>query len=305
MQYIRGAIDTKTKTDLENAPPKHLALLENLDAFKKGEKNNDKGFAQQLATLGDIYVNEARSANQEQRASLVYLPKLLPAYPGVTLFRELEFLQFIQEKKNNSLYFILGGMNLQKKILLLRRFIDHLSGLLLGGGIAYSFLHSLAIPVGNSWRERELEVEAFQLLQKADMELVDTVLPIDHLIAQERDESAPSKVSSRIPEHWMGMDLGPKTITKFSKSLAKAKNVLWYGPTGITEIKKFGSSSQALAKSLAKSKARVCAVGEDTTAVVYSNGWQRDYEHLEPDSDFVIAVLSKASLPGLTALHRD
>ncbi len=287
---------------IEQTLGKDLILLENLAAYKE-ERQNSPDFARGLASLGDIYVNESRGANREQYASIVSLPKLIPAYAGVALFDELEFLQSLREKNQNGVYLVLGGTGIEKKVTLLRSCMTHLRGLILGGGIAYSFLHSRAVPVGKSLREEQMEVLAFQLIEKAELQRVETFMPRDHIIAKQIRSDASTKSSAKISDDWIGVDVGSKSLGIYQKALSKASIVLWYGPLGVNEIKKFSKSSDGLARFLAKSKARVCALGDDTTKLIASTGKSSRYDYLEPDSDFVMDILSGNPLPGLLALE--
>ena len=223
-----------------------LVLLENLSIYSE-EKKNDPNFAEALASLGDIYVNESRSANKEQYASIVSLPKLLPAYAGNVLYSEWEFLSSLREKKSSAFYLILGGINLEKKLSFLQRCMANLRGLIIGGGIAYSFLHSRAIPVGRSLREEGMEVNAFQVIEKAELERIELVLPKDHLTAKQINANAATQSTSRITEDWIGVDMGSKSLSLCQKALSKASAILWYGPLGVSEIKKFSKASYKLA----------------------------------------------------------
>ena len=285
--------------NIEKAFSQPVTLLENLDCSPQ-ERNGEKDFASQLANLGEIYINEARSANSKQYASLVHLPKLMPSYAGLALHKEWEFLQSLLDK--NKAHVLLGGISLGKKLDFLKKFISRIDSLMIGGGLSYSFLYSRAVPIGRSLHEEQLDVPAFQFIEKAELEQVKTILPLDHLLAKQIDPDAACKISARIPEDLMGVDIGPKTLSLFEKELKQASTVLWYGPLGVTEVKKFSRASHKLAKLLAKSKARVFAVGRDTTTLIHSLGKAKNYEYLEPDSQFVLDVLEQRPLPGIAAL---
>ena len=304
-QKVGYAASSILKGEGEQRPeklfPQPVTLLENLD-FYPGEKKGEQGFAAQLSKLGEVYVNEARSANSQKYASLTLLPKLLPSYAGLGLYGEWEFLQSLMSK--NRLHLVLGGLRLAEKLELIKKLISRIDSLMIAGGLSYNFMRSRAMPVGRSLCEEELDVPAFQLMERAELEQVHTILPIDHALAKHIRPDASCKISARIPEDLMGLDIGPKTLGLFEKELKQASNILWYGPLGVTELKKFSWASCKLAKFLAKSKAPVCAIGKDTTELIHSMGKAGAYEYLEPDSHFVLDVLKQKAFPGLLALSK-
>ncbi len=300
VEFVPDFLTKNAKIEIEkNTSP--ILVFESLNKFPQ-EAKNEKEFARTLASFGDIYVNEARSSNYLESASIVTLPTLLPSYLGIVLHRELEFLEQILQKNKQRPILILGGMDLEKKLDFLKRFLTYFKAILIGGGIGYTFLDSRAIPVGNSFKDVALGVPAFQLTEKAELELVKFLLPIDHIIANDLSPKAKTKTTTSIPKDWTGVDIGPKSLALFEKSLVDASSIFWYGTMGMTEIKNFNQGTQALVHILAKSKLPKFACGLDTTTSIYNSGKYKNFDFIEVDSDFTLKVLYKKKMPGIEVL---
>lgn len=280
-----------------------VTLLENL-LLQPGEAAGDKSFAKNLAALADLYVNDSFSACRHEYASIVHLPALLPSYAGLHLFKEMESLEALLNRNNKPLVLILGGVRLEHKLKLALRFMEKIDGILIGGGLAYTFLKSRAVPVGSSFVEKELEVPAFQMIEKAELAETELVLPLDHVAAEQFSKDAKTKnvAQAAIPERWFALDIGSKTVSRFEKAIKKAGCVFWYGPLGAVEMEKFGKGTRAVATALAKSKAHTVAAGVDTVRAIHHAGLAEKFAHLSPDSGTALAFLMNGTLPGLQAL---
>jgi phosphoglycerate kinase len=280
-----------------------VTLLENL-LTHSGEIKGDKNFAKTLAGLADLYVNDSFGTCRHAYASIIHLPALLPSFTGLHLFKEKESLEALLSRNNKPFVLILGGVRLEQKLKLALRLLEKIDTILVGGGLAYTFLKSRAVPVGSSFVEKELEVPAFQMIEKAELSETEMVLPLDHVVAEQfsRDSKSKTVAQNARPERWMGLDIGPKTSARFEKALKKAGCVLWYGPMGAIEIDKFSKGTQAIAAALAKSKAHTVAAGVDTVRAVHATGLADRFAHLSADSATAVEFLLTGTLPGLTAL---
>ncbi|MCR9142046.1 MAG: phosphoglycerate kinase [bacterium] len=281
-----------------------VTLLENL-LLQPGESAGDKAFAKQLAGFADLYVNDSFSACRHEYASVLHLPGLLPSYAGLHLFKEMESLEALLNRNNKPLVLILGGVRLEQKLKLALRFMEKIDTILVGGGLAYTFLKSRAIPVGSSFVEKELEVPAFQMIEKAELSETEFVLPLDHVTAEQfsKDSKTKNVNQTSIPERWFALDIGGKTVSRFEKAIKKAGCVFWYGPLGAIEMEKFGKGTRSVAAALAKSKAHTVATGVDTVRSIHAAGLADKFAHLSPDSGTALEFLMTGSLPGLKALE--
>lgn len=280
-----------------------VTLLENL-LRHPGESKGDKAFAKTLAGYADLYVNDSFSTCRHEYASIIHLPEMLQSFAGLHLFKELESLEALLSRNNKPLVMILGGVRLEQKLKLALRFMEKIDTILIGGGLAYTFMKSRAIPVGSSFVEKELEVPAFQMIEKAELSAAELVLPLDHIIAEQFSKDSKTKNVSQnaIPERWFALDIGSKTISRFEKAIKKAGCVFWYGPLGAIEMEKFGKGTRAIATALAKSKAHTVAAGVDTVRCIHAAGLADKFAHLSADSGTALEYLMTGSLPGLKAL---
>ena len=283
--------------------PGRVTLLENL-LTHAGESKGDKSFAKTLAGLADLYVNDSFGTCRHEYASIVHLPALLPSFAGLHLFKEQESLEALLSRNNKPLVMILGGVRLEQKLKLALRLMEKIDTILIGGGLAYTFLKSRAIPVGSSFVEKELEVPAFQMIERAELSETEIVLPQDHLAAEQfsRDSKTKNVAQTAIPERWFALDIGAKTISRFEKTIKKAGCVFWYGPMGASEIDKFAKGTRAIATALAKSKAHTVAAGVDTVRGIHAAGLADKFAHLSANSGTALEFLMTGSLPGLKAL---
>ena len=284
----------ETATQSAKLASSHITLL--LD----WPHNKQSATAKYLASLCDVYVNEGRSANRQAHPIFHELAQLVPACMGMGLHREREFFTNLLAKLRPEAHLVLGGVNLQAKLDFIKKLQPHLQALLIGGSLAYTFLYSRALPVGRSLYEDSLGITAFQLLERADLEQIQTLLPCDHLLAQSLSATSRTKRSSAITDDWMAVDIGSKSCSQFEKALHKASTIIWYGPLGVNEVAKFNHSNMRLARLLSKSKARVCVIGQDTCSLSICAATKANRHDLIliPDSSFAADLFCKRSLPG-------
>ena len=306
INFVSDFQNKTVKDEIEKTNSK-ITLFDNLDKNpeEKNEKKNDKEFAKLIASYGDIFVNEARSSNNYNLSTIVNLPTLLPSYLGLGLHGEIEFLKILLEKNKNKSILILGGVDFEKKFEFLKKFLKRFKTVLIGGGLAFTFLDSRAIPIGASLKEQTFGVPAFQLLEKAELELIKIILPIDFITTNNLSNKKSIKATSHIPNDWIATDIGSKTVSLFEKFLTGATNIFWYGSIGMAEINKFDQGTQNLLNMLSKTKLKKFAFGSDTTTSIYKTGKYKNFDFLEADSDFVLNILNEIKMPGLEALSKE
>ncbi len=291
--------------ELANAEPApgEITLVENL-LQHDGERTATGAFAKQLAAKGDLFVNDAFGASRHTLASTVKLPELLPACAGVALYKEEDALQQLLNRDRRPLVVIVGGVRLGNKMKFLLKLMEKIQTVLVGGGAAFTFLKSRAVPVGASFVERDLEVPAFQMIERAQLAETDFVLPVDFIAADQlsRDAKTKSVAANGVPARWIGLDIGGKTIARFEKEIKSAGALFWYGPLGAIELEKFSKGNRAIAQAVSKSKAFRVAAGADAINALYEYGLADRFDHLCISSAAALERLSGARLPGLVAL---
>ncbi|PJZ43048.1 phosphoglycerate kinase [Leptospira kmetyi] len=280
-----------------------ILVIENV-RFHKEEEENEAGFSKKLAALADVYVNDAFGAAHRAHASTEGIAHLLPSYAGLLMHKEIVELSALLSKPARPFVAIIGGSKVSTKIKVLNNLFDKVNHILIGGGMAYTFLKSRAIPVGNSLVEKDFEVQAFQLIEKAGVAGVDLQLPVDHIIADQFSDKAKSKSVDKmgILEGWMGMDIGSKTVSNYEKIIKNAGTIFWNGPMGVFEMDKFASGTMAIAKAIAKSKAKTVVGGGDSIAAINKAGVADKITHISTGGGASLEFMEGRKLPGVEAL---
>src|SRR6266511_2229226 len=281
-----------------------VLLLENL-RFHAGEEKNDPSFAQQLAQLADVYVNDAFGTAHRAHASTEGITKFIPtAVAGLLMQAELEHLGRLLETPERPAMAILGGAKVSDKIGLILNILPKLDQVLIGGGMAYTFFVAQGIAVGNSLVESEKLEAAREILAQAKSRRVTMRLPEDHVIAQRLEAAASTRVVPRegISTGWMGVDIGPRTIEAFTKVIDEAKTVVWNGPLGVFEVAPFAKGTNAVALAVAAAKATSIVGGGDTVAAVNQAGVAERITHISTGGGAFLELLEGRELPGVTAL---
>jgi phosphoglycerate kinase len=287
-------------------PANRIVLLENL-RFHKEEEKNDPGFSQALASLGDIYVNDAFGAAHRAHASIAGIAAFLKIKAaGLLLQKELDYLSPILSNPDQPFVTILGGAKVSDKIGVTRNLLPKVRALLIGGGMAYTFLRAKGLEVGRSLVEQDKIVLAGDLLKEAVAHGVGVFLPVDH-VTGDAEKSHPETYQAQIPADRMGLDIGPKSVEIFSAEIRKAKLVLWNGPVGLFEIPPYDQGSRALAKTLAENHPRVQSIiaGGDTVAAVTAVGVEAKITHMSTGGGATLEFLEGRELPGVKALEDD
>ncbi len=302
-EQIVGSDVTKLSNSLQDG---EVLLLENL-RFHKEEEENDKDFSKKLSELADMYINDAFGAAHRAHASTEGITNFLPSYAGTLMYREIEILNSLIVKPEKPFVAIIGGAKVSSKIKILNNLFNKVDAMLIGGGMAYTFLKSRAVPVGSSLVEKEFEPQAFQIIDKAGFEKVDFQLPVDHIIADQFSDKAKIKTVDKmgILDGWMGMDIGPKTISMYEKIIKNAGTIFWNGPMGVFEMDKFANGTIQIAKAIAKSNAKSVVGGGDSIAAINKAGVAEKITHISTGGGASLEFLEGRTLPGVAALLKN
>lgn len=277
-------------------------LLENL-RFHKEEEKNDSDFCRALAALADVYVNDAFGAAHRAHASTAgMVPLCAQKGAGLLLQKELEYLGRVLSQPEKPFVALLGGAKVSDKIGVIRNLLPKLDALLIGGGMAYTFLRAKEIATGKSLVEEDRIPLARELLAEAAKLGKPIVLPVDHRCATESLDD-PAVAERSVPADRLGLDIGPKTVARFCEEIRKARMVLWNGPVGRFEIEPFGEGTRALAACLAGASAVSIVGGGETVAAIRQAGLEDKITHLSTGGGATLEFLEGKSLPGIDALE--
>jgi phosphoglycerate kinase len=281
--------------------PGQVLLLENL-RFHPEEENNDQTFAQRLASLADLYVNDAFGTAHRAHASTSGVPRYLPAVAGLLMERELDFLDKALARPERPFVAILGGAKVSDKIGLIRNLLSKVDLLLIGGAMANTFLKAQGYEVGQSLVEDESLPMARELLQQAAGKLV---LPVDVVVGDDFAAEAKAKTVDieTVPPSWRILDVGPGTLNLFKEKLASAKTVVWNGPLGVFEFPKFAIGTITLARALAETQATTIVGGGDSIAALRQAGLEGKMSHVSTGGGASLELLEGKTLPGVAALE--
>lgn len=280
-----------------------MLLLENL-RFHSEEEANDDGFAKALASLGECYVNDAFAAAHRAHASIAAITRYLqPAAAGLLMEAELEALGRILESPARPVAAVLGGAKVSDKLMLVGNLLEKVDTLLIGGGMAYTFLRALGYDVGRSLLEPDKVEMARGVLESARRRGVQMVLPVDAVVAESVDSSAGRAVGVRqIPADKMGLDIGPRTVERFVTALKPARTIVWNGPLGVFERAPFSEGTLAVARAVAASAAFSVIGGGDTVAAVRRAGVEAQIGYISTAGGAFLEFLEGRALPGVDAL---
>lgn len=288
--------------DAINQSQEKVVLLENL-RFHKEEEKNDPAFAKQLAELADIYVNDAFGTAHRAHASTEGITKYLRGVAGLLLEKELQYLGEAVSNPKRPFTVILGGAKVSDKITLVENLLKKANSILIGGGMAYTFLKAQGKPIGNSKLEADKVETAKGLLEKAKKANVHIELTSDFVVVQKFDQQHTKKIVDVIPDGWESLDIGPKTIEKFKKIISESKTVIWNGPVGVFEIDAYADGTKAIAQHLASLKGVTTIVGGgDSAAAVAKYKVEDKFTHVSTGGGASLEFLEGKTLPGVAAL---
>lgn len=284
--------------------PGHVLLLENLRFFKE-EEANDPRFARELADLADAYVNDAFGTAHRAHASTEGVAKLLPAYAGYLMKKELDYLGRALQNPERPFLAVLGGAKVSGKIDVLRNLLPRVDALLIGGAMAFTFSAAQGGRVGDSLVEKDKVDLARDLLAEAKERRVDLLLPVD-VVASENIKGGPTRTVpfGEVPVGLKGVDIGPKTVGKYAERIAGAKTVLVNGPMGVFEVPEFAHGTCGVFRALAESDATTIVGGGDSAAAAEQCGVASDVTHVSTGGGASLEFLEGKTLPGVAALRR-
>ncbi len=306
-QQIKVAPDSvgpDVESLIKDMNPGEVMLLENV-RFHPEEESNDPGFAKRLAALGDLYVNDAFGTAHRAHASTEGVAHYLPAVAGFLMQKELEALGGILENPRRPLAAIIGGAKVSSKIKVLQNLLTKVDTLIIGGGMANTFLKAQGHEVGKSLLEEDKVGVASDLMKQAQERGVQLGLPMDVVVAERFEAEAPSKIvpMDQVPQGWTIVDIGPRTIEEFRKLLQPARTIFWNGPMGVFEMPRFAEGTKAIAEILAKSGAVTIVGGGDSVAAVEQMGYADKMTHISTGGGASLELIEGRTLPGVAALQ--
>jgi phosphoglycerate kinase len=298
---MRDCVGPEVRAAAERLAEGEVMLLENL-RFHPGERNNDPAFAQELASLAEVYVNDAFGTAHRAHASTAGIADYLPAVAGLLIEKEIEFLGQALGSPARPFITILGGAKISDKIGVIDNLLDRVDRLLIGGGMANTFLKAQGLEVGDSLVEDDALDTARDLLARAGDKLL---LPVDAVVADKfADDAASMTVDvENVPLGWRILDIGAETVTCFREALTGARTVVWNGPMGVFEFPNFALGTAALARALAGLEATTIIGGGDSAAAVRQAGLAEEMTHISTGGGASLEMLEGKVLPGLAALE--
>ena len=299
----KDVIGEDAKKLSENLQPKQVMLLENV-RFHREETDNDENFAKDLASMAELYVNDAFGTAHRAHASTAGVAKFLPAVSGFLIEKEINFLGDTLQNPQRPFVAILGGAKVSDKIGVIDSLLEKVDTLIIGGGMAYTFFKAQGYEVGNSICEIDKLDLAREAMQKAKDKGVKLVLPVDTKVGKEFKPDTESKVvkCTEIPADWEGFDIGTETIKLFAEEIKNAKTVIWNGPLGLFEFEQFAVGTNAIAQLLAQIDATTIIGGGDSAAAVEKAGLADKMTHISTGGGASLEFLEGKKLPGIECL---
>lgn len=307
--FVGDCVGPVAQSAVDALKPGQIAVLENL-RFHKGEEKNDPAFASELAKLGDIFVGDAFSCAHRAHASTEGLTRLLPSYAGPLLMEEISALRTALEKPQRPTAAVVGGAKVSTKIPVLTNLVAKVDKLIIGGGMANTFLQAAGVNVGKSLSEPDFHTTALEIIAEAKAKGCEIILPVDAVTAREFKAGATATAVdvNAVPADQMILDFGPRSVAHLSSVLADCKTLLWNGPLGAFEIEPFGAATFALARQAADltaaGKLVSVAGGGDTVAALNAAGVTDSFTYVSTAGGAFLEWLEGRELPGVAALAR-
>ena len=303
VKLANDIIGESAKTLTQDMKDGEVVLLENV-RFDKREEANDREFSKELASLAEIYVNDAFGTAHRAHSSTAGVAEFLPSVSGFLIEKEIKFLGEALNNPERPFVSIIGGKKVSDKISVINNLLEKVDTLIIGGGMAYTFFKSKGMNIGNSiWEEDKLDL-AKDIMKKAEEKNVKLLLPIDIHVAKEYAPDAESKVvpADKIEEGWEGMDIGPETIKMYKEVLANARTIMWNGPLGVFEFDKFATGTNEIAEFLGNQEAIVIIGGGDSAAAIEKAGYADKMTHISTGGGASLEYLEGRALPGIECL---
>ena len=297
-------VDDRVKAAAAALKPGQVMLLENV-RFRKEETDNDPGFAKELASMADIYVNDAFGTAHRAHASTAGIASYLPSVSGFLIEKEIRFLGDAVNDPARPFVAIMGGAKVSDKIPVIENLLTKVDTIMIGGGMAYTFFKAMGLEIGTSILDEESIGLAGDLLEKAEKSGVKMMLPVDVVCADEFSNDAPARICSRedIPADMMGMDIGPETVRIYSAEIEKASTVVWNGPMGVFEMENFARGTRSIAEALSRCSGVTIIGGGDSAAAVEHFGLAGKMTHISTGGGASLEFLEGKELPGVAVLE--
>ena len=304
VKLSEDVVGDSAKKMISELNPSEVCMLENL-RFEVGETSNDEEFSKSLASLADIYVNDAFGTCHRSHASTVGVTKFLPSAYGFLIEKEILALSKLLDNPSRPFVAILGGAKVSDKIDVISSLLEKVDVLMVGGGMSYTFTNALGYAVGDSICESDKIIFAKDMMAKAKERDVKFLLPVDLKVGKEYKKDTEFKITDadKIPEGWMGLDIGPKTIRQFKEAISQAKTVFWNGPMGVFEWDNFIEGTFEVGKAIAESGAMSVIGGGDSAAAMEKLGLAGKMMHVSTGGGASLEFLCGKSLPAIEALQ--
>jgi len=302
--FTNDCIGATAESVVKKAQPGDVILLENL-RFHSGEEKNDDQFSAQLAALADVYINEAFGTAHRSHASTVGITKYMKvSAAGFLMKREVETLEGTMENPVRPFVAILGGAKVSGKIEVIKNLSEKVDKVIIGGGMAFTFIKAMGFEIGKSLVEDDMLDLAKQIHEQAIAKKIKFYLPVDCVVAASLSPDAETKIVpiQEIPPDWYGMDIGPASVRLFDEVIQNAKTILWNGPMGVFEQDAFSRGTFALAHSVANAYAKTIVGGGDTALAVYRAGESESMSFISTGGGAALQLLEGSHMPGLAAL---
>lgn len=295
-------VDEDVKAEVEKLEEGEVALLQNT-RYRNEEEKNDPEFSKELASLAELYVNDAFGTSHRAHASNVGVSSLLPSALGFLVQKEVEIMGKAITDPERPFVAILGGAKVSDKIGVIENLLTKVDKIIIGGGMAYTFLKTQGHEIGKSLLEEDKLELAQELIDKAKANNVELLLPVDYVVSDSFGPDAPATVADEIDPELESLDIGPKSVELFVKALEGAKTVVWNGPMGVFEFKQFANGTDSIAKALSESDAITIVGGGDSALAVERAGFKDKITHVSTGGGASLELLEGKVLPGIDAVE--
>lgn len=299
-----AVVDNKVKAAADELEPRQVMLLENV-RYRAEETKNQEPFTGELASLGEIFVNDAFGTAHRAHCSTAGLAEYMPAVSGFLIEKEVKFLGDALENPERPFVAIMGGAKVGDKIPVIENLLKKVDSLIIGGGMSYTFFKAMGYEIGTSILDEESIELADRIMKEAERAGVELLLPVDTVCAKEFDNDSEKGVYDRdkIPADMMGMDIGPKTVALYRKTIEGAKTIVWNGPAGVFEMSNFAEGTKAIAEAMAAAGAVTIIGGGDSAAAVEQFGYADKMTHISTGGGASLEFLEGKELPGIACLE--
>lgn len=302
VEFCNTVIGDEAKERIAHLKEGDVLLLENV-RFYEGETSCDMNFAKEIASMGDIFVNDAFGVAHRENASNFGIARILPNALGLLMEKEITELSRVMEEPKKPFVAVLGGAKVETKVNILHKFIEKADVILIGGAMAYTFLMAMGTPIGESIYYKESLDVAIEILAHAKQEGKLLLLPVDHVCVRNTDKKKRVLTVKGLVDDMVGYDIGPKTVKLYAKEIAKAGQVFWNGPMGMYEDKRFRSGTEGIAKAIADCKGWTIVGGGDSVAAVNSFNLGKKMNYISTGGGATLKFLEKGTLPCIEVIQ--